>query len=141
MTTTGETAGSNELRVEMILGCIASNPTNHSLDVVTLSRPLCILYATVIGADHSITGLEKGGNDGTKIGSSLAAVAHPGTSVDVYHNGILVGLRLGHVDIHGVEGLAIVGIVNVTELLGTMHVLSLNLLSSEAELRMGIQTK
>ena len=57
------------------------------------------------------------------------------------HHGVFLGLSLGQIDVQGVEGLAVIGIVEVAVLLGTMHVLRLDLLAAEAKLCISVQPK
>ena len=137
----GETAGGDVAGVEVVLISMSTYPADDSLDVMALGRPLGILDAAVVGTHHGIASLEQGSDDGTQVGSPLAAVAHPGTAVDMNHHGVFLGLGLGQIDVQGVEGLAVIGIVEVAVLLGTTHVLRLNLLAAEAKLCISVQPK
>ena len=82
-----------------------------------LGRPLGIHAATVVRTYHSIAGIEQSLHDGTKVGSALAVIAEPGTTVDMNNDGIAFCLLLGQIDVAGVVCLVVTGIVYVFPLL------------------------
>ena len=121
MTARREARGGDEGSVEPIVCRLTANETDDGLDVVDLCRPLCIAAGTVIGANHCITCVEQRLHDGTQVGSTLAAVGEPCTSVDVHHHGIGILLYLGEIDVASVKSLVIAGIIHVLPNLGSLQ--------------------
>ena len=122
MTTGRETTGSDKRGIELILLCLTTYETDDGTDVVDLSRPLGIHAAAVIRTNHSITSLQQGINDGTEVGSTLAVVAEPRTTIDMNHHGIAGSLFLRQIDVAGMECLVIACIVHILPFLGGFEI-------------------
>ena len=82
-----------------------------------LGRPLGIHATTVIRTYHSITSLQQSLYNRTQVGSTLAVVAEPRTTVNMNHDGILLCLFLGQIDVTGVVSLFVAYIVHIRPLL------------------------
>ncbi len=117
VTTGRESAGGDERRVELVLRSLTTHEADDGTDVVNLGRPLGIDAAAVVGAYDGIACIQQRLADGAEVGHALAAVAEPGTAVDVDDDGVGGSLLFGQVDVTGVVGLVVAGIVDVLPLL------------------------
>ena len=95
---------------------LASQKSDYGLDVMDLGGPLGIEAGTVIGTDYGIASLEQCRADRVDVGHALAAVAEPGTAIDVHYDGKLLAfelIALGEIDVKVVIFFAIANIVDV----------------------------
>ena len=82
-----------------------------------LGRPLGIHAATVVRTYHGITCIKQGLHDGSEVGSALAVIAEPGTTIDMNHDRIGSSLFLRQINVTGVIRLVVTGIVDILPLL------------------------
>ena len=117
MTTGRETAGSNERSVELIFLGLTTYKTNDGTDVMNLGRPLGIHTTAMVGAYDGIASLQQRLHNGTQVGSTLAAVREPSTTIDMDDHWIGCFLFFRQIDVTGMVGLIIASIVNIFPLL------------------------
>ena len=113
-----EPGNGHKVRVELVLGRVATDKANHGLDVVQLRRIFGIARRTMVRGHDSITRLDISRTDGAQVRRALHIIAAPGAAVCVDDHRVRFLSLFGNVNVQRMVSFSIASVVHIGSLVG-----------------------